>query len=253
MNIQAATTQLKPFFRFPIKDFQARSRFIAGSALMLGGFIVPILPGLLAYGYALRIMRATAEGEPPSMPPWDDWTSLLSLGLRGAIISLVFMLPALSVILLGLAVYFGTFFLIPLTSGAEAYESDPILVLLFLALGAMFFSMAIGSILLILGSIPLPASIAHFVTKDQLSAAFKVREWWPILSANRLAYFISFVIVAGILGIAYYAFFVLYSTLILLCVAFFLLAPLGFYTMLVAASLFGETYREGSRLLQNHP
>ena len=158
MNIQAATTQLKPFFRFPIKDFQARSRFIAGSALMLGGFIVPILPGLLAYGYALRIMRATAEGEPPSMPPWDDWSSLLSLGLRGAIISLIFMLPALSVFLLGLAVYFGTFFLISLSSTAEANGSDPVFALLLLAMGALFFSMAVGSILLILGSIPLPAS-----------------------------------------------------------------------------------------------
>ena len=77
-----------------------------------------------------------------------------------------------------------------------------------------------------------------------------MREWWPILSANRLGYFIAFVIVAGIFAIGYYAFFVLYSTLILLCLAFLVMPPLGFYMMLVAAALFGEIYREGNAALQ---
>lgn len=252
MKLQAATTQLKPFFRFPFQEAQARSRFLAGSGLLLGGFIVPIIPGLFAYGYALRILRSTAEGEAPSMPAWDDWASLLSLGVRGAIISLIFMLPSLSVFLLGLAIYFATFLLIPLSAASEANGNDPFFVLLLLAMGALFASMAIGSVLLILGTIPLPVSISHFVMKDRLGAAFRVREWWPILSANRLGYFISFVIVSGFLWLAYYVFFVLYSTFILLCLAFLIMAPIGFYAMLVAASLFGETYREGAGLLQKH-
>lgn len=250
MKRKAAMTQLKVFFRFPFQDSEAKSRFIAGSALLLGGFIIPIIPGLFVYGYALRILKSTVEGKPPSMPPWDDWSSLFKLGLRGAIVSFIYTLPAMGVFLFGLAIYFGAFILLPFTSSADANSSDPIFFLFLLAMGAMFLSMAIGSALLILGTLPLPASISHFVKSDQLSAAFRVREWWPILSANRLGYFISFVIVAGILGIAYYAFFVLYSTLILLCLAFFILPSIGFYIMLVAASLFGESYREGSAAIQ---
>jgi hypothetical protein len=60
---------------------------------------------------------------------------------------------------------------------------------------------------------------------------------------------IGFVIVAGISAIAYYAFLVLYTTLILLCLAFLIVVPVGFYAMLVAASLFGEAYREGRQIL----
>jgi hypothetical protein len=119
---------------------------------------------------------------------------------------------------------------------------------MFLAMGAMFVAGAAGAFLLVLGTIPLPASMAHFVAKDRFSAAFEAREWWPILSANRLGYFIPFVIVAGILGIGYYAFTVLYSTLILSCPGFLIMIPFGFYAMLLAASLFGESYREGSGL-----
>jgi hypothetical protein len=252
MNIQAATSQLKPFFRFPFEDSEARSRFIAGSALVLGGFIVPIIPGIFAYGYMLRILRSTAEGEPPSMPAWEDWSSLFGLGLRGAIVNFVFFLPAIGVFFLGIVAYMSTFILLPLQSAAaEANRSDPFIALLFLGMGAVFFSMAVGTILLVLGAIPLPASMTHFVTRDQLGAAFRVREWWPILSANRLGYFISFVSVIGVFGIGYFAFFALYSTLVLLCVAFLVLAPTGFYAMLVGAALFGETYREGSSLLQD--
>ena len=250
MKRQATMTQLKPFFSFPFQDSQANSRFIAGCALLLSGFIVPIIPGLFVYGYALRIMQSTVEGEPPSMPSWDDWASLFNLGLRGAIVSFLFTLPATAAYLFGIAVYFGTFILIPLSSNFGSSSSDLLFFPFLFAMGAMFLSMAIGTVLLVLGTFPLPASIAHLIKNDQLSAAFRVREWWPILSTNRLGYIISFVIVAGILGIAYYAFFVLYSTIILLCLAFFILPLLGFYTMLVAAALFGETYREGSAALK---
>jgi hypothetical protein len=253
MNIQAATTQLKPFFRFPFQDSQARSRFIAGSALMLGGFIVPIVPGIFAYGYILRILRSSAEGEPPSMPAWDDWSSLFSLGLRGAVVNFVFLLPALCVFLLGFGTYFGTFFLVPLSEAAAGNTNDTgaFFALLMLGMAVMFFSMALGSILFLLGTVPLPASLTHFATNDRLGAAFRVREWWPILAANRLGYFISFVSVIGVLGIAYFAFFFLYSTLVLLCFAFLIIAPISFYAMLVGAALFGDAYREGHGLLQD--
>lgn len=250
MTSQSATAQLKPVFLFPFKDREATNRFIIGCALMVGGFILPLIPVLFAYGYTLRILRSTAEGKPPTMPQWEDWSSLLSLGVRGAAVGTVFMLPSFATFAFGLAIYFGTFLLLPLTAGAESSAGDPFFAVFLLGMGAMFLSLAVGSVLLLLGAIPLPASISHFAVHDRLGAAFRVREWWPILSANRLGYFIAFVVVAGIFALGYYAFFVLYSTLILLCLAFLVMPPIIFYSMLVGAALFGEIYREGRAALQ---
>ena len=250
MKSQSATAQLKPIFRFPVQDSEARNRFITGCALMLGGFIVPVIPALFAYGYALRILRSTAEGKPPSMPAWEDWTSLLSLGLRGMVVGLVFTLPAMAVFLFGLAAYMGSFVLIPFIESAEGSVSDPLFLLFLLGMASLFFAMAFGSLLLLLGAVPLPASLAHFVVRDRFGAAFRAREWWPILSANRLGYLMAFVIVAGIFAIGYYAFFVLYSTLILMCLAFLVMPPIMFYSMLVGSALFGEIYREGHAALE---
>ncbi len=250
MDTQAATSQLKPYLSFPFRHGEARSRFVVGAALLFGGLIVPIIPGIIVYGYVLRILRSTAEGDAPSMPAWDDWSSYLSVGFRGAIVNLVFSLPALLVFILGFSLYFGTFFLIPFTSTPDARGSEPAIALVFIGMAIMFLTMAVGFVFLILGAIPLPASLSHFVMKDQLGAAFRVREWWPIVSTNWLGYFISFVIVAGILGIVYFGFLALYYTLVLVCVAYVLMMPITFYTMLVAASLFGDAYREGANLSQ---
>jgi Protein of unknown function (DUF4013) len=250
MTLQSVTAPLKPLFRFPFQDSPSRSRFLLGSALVLASYFVPIVPGLFSYGYALRILRSTAEGKRPGMPPWNDWSDLLSLGFRGAIVQLVFMLPGIVIALFGFAAYFGTFLLIPLSVRPDGGADSPILVLLPVAMAVLFLSMAISTVLFVLGMIPLPAAIAHFAVKDQLGAAFKVREWWGILKSNSLGYLISFVIIAGILGIAYTAFFAAYYTLVLLCLVFFMTGPLAFYTMLLSASLFGETYREGLSSLQ---
>jgi hypothetical protein len=245
MNGQAALAQLKPYFRFPLQDAQARTRFVVGCALLLAGFIVPFVPGIIVSGYALRILRSTGQGEPPSMPPWEDWSSFLSLGFRGGIIGLVFMLPGLAFFLLGFVLYFATFALIPIFSAAQGSTGDTIFAAALLAMGAMMLSTVMGSLLLALGTIPLPASLAHFIAKDKLGAAFEIRQWWPVLSSNGLGYLIAFVVSAGVLAVGYFAFLLLYSTLVLACLSFLVMIPFGFYAMLLGGSLFGECYREG--------
>ena len=249
MSIGASTSAIKPFFRFPLEDRQSRERFLIGCALILGGFVIPIIPGLLAYGYALRILRSTSQGEEPSMAAWDDWSSLLSMGFRGTIVGLIFTLPALLVFMFGGATYFGSFFLLPLSSSSDTDVAAAFFLLMMLGMGTMFLSLAIGSILLMLALIPLPASVSHFVAKDRLSAAFRVREWWPILRGNRLGYFICFVAVAGIVGIMYFAFIALYYTFILICLGVLIMIPANFYAMLVGGALFGEAYHQGLALL----
>lgn len=245
MSMQASTSAIKPFFRFPFGDRQSKERFWIGTGLIFAGFFIPIIPGLLVFGYVLRVLRATSQGEEPNMPAWDDWSGLLSLGFRGAIVYLVFLLPALVVFLFGYAAYFGSFLAIPLSASSDPDAAAASVLAMFAGMGAMFLSLAIGFFLLVLGLIPLPASVSHFVAKDQLGAAFRVREWWPILKGNWLGYFICFVTAAGILGIMYFALLALFYTVVLACIGFLITIPIIFYAMLVGGALFGEAYRQG--------
>jgi hypothetical protein len=250
MTTQATIAQVKPFFRFPLEDKDARSRFLVGTALLFGGFILPFIPGLVASGYALTVLQQTAKGEAPSMPPWHDWTRFLSLGFRGTLVSLIFTGPGLLIILLGTALYFASFVLVPITAAADPKASDAAIgILLLVAMAVLFVSIPVGTVLILVGTIPLPASMTHFALEDRLGAAFEVNQWWRVLRANPLGYFISFVLVGGILWISYLAFFITYSTLVLVCLAYIFLIPLTFYGMLVAASVFGAAYAEGKALL----
>ena len=250
MAIQGSMSELKQYFRFPFQDRESRSRFALGCALMLAGYVFPVLPGLLVYGYALQILGRSAQGEAPSMPAWEDWPGLLSLGFRGTIVQLIFTLPAVAVFLVGFAAYFGALVPFSIASGTDANVSDPAIVAFFVAMLILILSIVLGSVLFVLGILPLPASTAHFAAQDRLAAAFRIREWWRILSANKLGYFVVFVVVSGIFGIAYWAFMILYSTLVLLCIGFLVIVPAGVYTLLVGAALFGEAYRDGAESLQ---
>ncbi len=91
---------------------------------------------------------------------------------------------------------------------------------------------------------------AHAIKHDKLSAAFRVREWWALLRVNALGYFITWVIVTGLLGILYFVSMLLYSTILLCLFIPLIIAPGSFYVGLVGAALFGQTYRESVDLLE---
>lgn len=245
MSISSVTAPLRSHFSFPLRDRSSRARFLGGSALLLGSLLVPIVPLLLVYGYGLRVARRTIAGEPPEMIPWDDWSGLLWLGFRGFLASLVYTLPGLFVFALGMGLYFVASIAMTLSAGPSGAPSDASAAFFLVALAAMFLSLPLGTMLLILGVLPLPAALCHFAATDRLTSAFAIDEWWPILSANRLGYAISFVITAGVFGLTYWLTISLYYTIVLACVAALLSAAIGFYTLLLGAAVFGDAYREG--------
>jgi hypothetical protein len=143
--------------------------------------------------------------------------------------------------------YFVVAFSLPFLMAFAQEESRLVVLLplLFLAsMAILFISIFLGPLLLFLGVIPLPAATANFVAYDEVSAAFRVREWLRLLWANRLGYLIAFVVVAGLLAMLYFAMMLAVYTLILLPLAYLLVAPFGFYLSLVSGVLFGQTYRE---------
>jgi hypothetical protein len=250
-----AITPLKTLFKFPFQGPNWRNNFIIGAALTLANFILPLLPMIFIYGYALQIMRRTIEGQELELPPWDDWGKLALDGLRLMLVGLVYLLPGILVLLGGVTLYFASIFSWPLlASAAERGGGEPIALLVPIgilgSMAIMMLSMLLGSLLILLGLIPLPVVTAHFALQDKVAAAFRIREWWPLLRVNKLGYFAAWVVVFGLMAILYFAFAMAYYTLILCCLIPLLAAPLSFYVTLIGAVLFGQTYRESMAILE---
>ena len=252
MSDELSTTSLKALFRFPFEGAQWQGRFAVGSALMLVSTFIPIVPTLFVGGYVLRVMRQALAGQAPTLPAWDDWGGLTRDGLRVFVVGLVYFLPALLVFVGGMVLYFAGTFYLPFAAGAGADEADVIasfMLLIFGSMAVMFLSMALGLLFSILGAVALPLATAHFAAEDRLGAAFRVRQWWRILKADKLGYLIAWVIVAGLGAVLYTGAMLLYSTMVLCVLIPFLVAPIGFYVALIGAALFGGAYRESAAAL----
>ena len=263
------TTSLKALFAFPFQGPDWQSRFALGAGLLLASILVgaPFAVGLFAFplllcltpfvlvgqavplvffaGYALRIMRRAIDGEELALPPWDGWGKLGAEGLRGGLVVLIYLAPAIVAYAAGIGLYLAGFFAaVPLGSSAR-YGAGPNLVAMFGAMAVFFVAMAAGMLLFLVGGAPLPVALAHSTVRNRFSAAFHVGEWWPILRANALGYLLAWAVAAGLLTIANYAYVITVYSGVLCCLAPFVLALTGFYLAVVGAALFGRTYREG--------
>jgi hypothetical protein len=201
------------------------------------------------YGYTVSIMRRAIQGQDLELPAWDNWGKLGLDGLRLLAVSLVYTLPGILVLAAGWFLYMITSFAFPLLmSGASSRGGEGMAALGVLAmLGSMaifLLSLFLGFILILLALIPLPAAMAHFVAQDRVAAGFRVREWWPLLRANRSGYFAAWVVVFGLITILNFAIALAYYSVILCCLIPFLAAPISFYVSAVALALLGQTYRE---------
>lgn len=228
---------LKTFIRFPFRGPNWTSRFIVGSALVLGNFVVPVIPSFFVLGYVLEIMRRVIHGEEPSLPAWDNPGKIFVDGVKGFVAALVYLLP-------GMVFVIGSYALYILVS-LRLQENGPIFLLtglLFLFLAGLF----LGLVLLTLGSIPLPAAIANLAAKGNIGAAFEISEWWAVIKANPWGYLGAWAVSAGIGYIGYWLSVLPYYTIILCCFVPLIWAPVFFYILAVAGAVFAQFYRESS-------
>jgi hypothetical protein len=251
MSAAVTISSLKTLFKFPFQGPKWQNNFLIGSVLAFGGFVIPIIPWIFLAGYGVQVMRQAIQGETLELPEWTDWGKLGIDGLRMVGVGFIFLLPGLIVLVGGFTLYMVGSFTMPIMMAAgrdpNSFDAFP---LLFLGLmGIFFLSFLVGYLLYALGGIPLPAATAHFVAKDQFSAAFRVREWWPLLRVNKLGYLIAFVIIFGLYFVLSFTFMIAYFTVILCFLIPFLAAPITYYLALISAALFGQTYRESQELL----
>lgn len=230
---------LRAFISFPFRGPEWPSRFLIGSALVLGSFLIPIIPMILVLGYVIRIMRRVIQGEEPSLPAWDNFNELITNGVKGFIASLVYLLPGLIFIVGGYVLYFVSLFV---SSGPSEGEAFAPLVGMFILMAGLF----LGIILLTLGSILLPAAMVNLAAKGNIGAAFEVSEWWALIKANPWGYLGAWAISVGIGYIGSWFSSLPYYTIVLCCLVPLLWAPVIFYVMVVAGAVFGQFYRESS-------
>ncbi len=247
MSKLSSLESVKDILTFPLRGEHSLERFAIACALVAASFIVPILPLIFVLGYLLRILRQAIAGETLSLPAWDDWGQLLTDGLRMAVINLVYLLPGILVTFCGFGIYMLCSFSLPFTESAAMHGShtEAIFPIIFLAgMVILFLSMFVGSFLMIAGGVPLPMAVCHFAAHDDVSAAFRVSEWWKLIKANPGCYFVAWVNTAGLMAIMYVVVMMAYWTIILCCLVPVLGALAGFYASAVSAALFGEAYRE---------
>lgn len=237
---------LKETFGFPFRSPDWQGRFLVGSALLILSFVIPILPAIFVYGYVLEIMRQAIEGRPLSLPAWEDWGRFWTDGWRVFLVGLVFVAPGVALLCGGTALYFAGSLSLPFVESSSGEATALALTFFLLSFTIFFVSLFAGSLLAVLGTIPFPFAAAHLTAQNSLSAALRPGEWWPALRKSKAEYFIAWVIVFGLFGIAYLATVLAYYSLVLCCLVPVLAAPLGFYAALVAGALFGETYREAT-------
>ena len=241
MNEETLFNRLRQVYRFPFQSPGWEQRYLIGAGLIFVSFLIPILPAIFVCGYILRLLRQATAGDDLVLPEWRDWGELALDGLRYLVASLVYLLPGIVVMILGMGAYFFSFF-----SGVMSAQANDAAMgfVMLISMLILFLSMALGMLLLLLGTIPLPMALAHCAAKKSLGAAFRIGQWWPLLRLNKLDYFIAWVNLAGLAAVMYTLIIMAYYSLVLICLVIPLSAFVGYYLALVFAGLFGRIYRE---------
>jgi hypothetical protein len=257
MNESSMLMQVRDLLKFPFRGPNWVNRMLVGLGVLIAGGIIPVLPGLVWWGYMLQIMREAANGEGEGLPEWKDWGRLLLDGLRMAVVEFTFLLPGLLVTLVGFKIYLISAIAFPIyIINSQQTQSSFSLAITLLVVGLIIFilSLIVGRVLFFLGTLPLPVAITHMAVEGKLSAGFSFRSWFPILWKNKGVYLAAWVIIIGLVGIlvtflSTVYMFILFLWIFAIIVISILATPFILYLALVFARIFGLFYRESKAAL----
>ena len=252
MNETFSTPTLRTTFKFPFQEKDWILPFVIGIALIFSGMIVPIIPVIFVYGYIAEVMRIAIKGEELILPQWKNWGKLFLDGIRCLGVALIYLGPGMLVSIIGFMAYFLMLIIsIAISASSPSYNptnSGLYILTSFGAMAILFISMALGTILLFAGAIPLPAALANYIAHDKFGSAFHIREWTKIIGRDKWGYLVAWLLMFGMISAAYLNFLITYWTFILCIFGFLLVYPVFFYILLISATLFGQSYRQGALL-----
>jgi hypothetical protein len=235
---------------FPVRDAESRKQFLIACAVMLAGFIIPLLPSLLFLGYTAKIMRQIIEDRrAPSMTAWQgsDWTEMFLDGARLWGAQLVLMIPLLLLAGCGLVSMLGGS--ISISTLADKINSPAaILSMLFFMTG--IFLLSFFGILSLPFTILVYASQPHVASKRSFQAVFEFKEWVRIFGKALLQFVLGYLIVMAASMVFILAMQVAMLTIVLLCIIPFLMIPYMAYQTLVMNAFFAQAYTVGRERLE---
>lgn len=153
--------------------------------ILIGGVLVmlsPLLvPGLLVWGYLLRVMDAGARGH-ESPPHLTDWERLLTDGLRAVVVVFVWGLLPLVVVAGGTAV------VASLVLPVGGQPTSPSLPVELVTVEQWAIVGAVAFVLLLLALVfwlHLPAALTAVGTQGRLMAGFNTEALWTVVNTRQ--------------------------------------------------------------------
>ena len=212
-------------FQFFFEDPDWVKKLLIGGLFQILAMILVGVP--FVFGYALRVVKRTAQGDPRPLPEWDDLGGIFSEGLRGFGLYLVLFVGAM--LLPGalgcvLALMGGAL------SSASRGDSDAGGALIGMGIMMVYMlALVVGLIV----AVYLPAAMARMVMYDRFSAGFEFAENIAFIKRNAVNYLlmIALYVVTSVIG---------QFAILLLCIGIF---PAAFWGSCVTAWALGETVR----------
>jgi hypothetical protein len=174
-------------FSFVTKDESWITKVLIGGLVS----IIPILGAIAMYGYSYKVAMNVARGDERPLPEWGEFGDILTRGLMGIVIQIVYTLP---VIVLYFIVIFITAGAAAATTNAEGEGGAGALI--GLCLFPLLFVLAIACALAAL------SAIARYLATDEFGEAFKFGEVFASLRNNlgKFAMLILTAILAGLVS-----------------------------------------------------
>ena len=242
MSSTVTSENLQTIFTFPFKDQSWKSKFTIGSLLYMIGIF--ILPGFFVGGYSYEVMRQIiVDDRDPSMPEWDDFGEYFQNGFKLFGVGFLYGSPTLMLMLpyLVLILFFPFF----ITGAIPDEYIDMLFVAFPVTLGLMIIGSLVGFVFGMFGVV----AKGHMVATGEFAAAFRFREWWPILRNNLGGFLLAYLVLMALSWVITFAVQLLMATLILCIVVPFLMAAVCFYLGLVSNALFAKAYADGVKKL----
>jgi hypothetical protein len=171
-------------FGFVTKDESWITKVLIGGLLSL----IPLVGQLAVTGYSYRVAKNVARGE-ERLPEWGEFGDYLTRGFLGAVIQIVYTLPA---ILLYFVVIFVTVGAAAATTDAEGRGGEGSIIGLCLLPLILILAIVCGMAAL--------SAIARYIATDEFSQAFKFGEVLASLRQN-LGTFGMLIVVAILAGL----------------------------------------------------
>lgn len=204
---------------YPTKRDDWLKTVLIGGALTF--FSVLLIPVFVVYGYVVRTVRYSLEGE-PEPPAFDDWGTLLIDGLQAWVISLIYFLIPLLVF--GVTVG-GS--IVAIATGTDAGAA--------IGAGSMVVGLGVASILSIAFGYVAVVAIVNFAREGRFGAAFDFTLIKRV--AFEREYATAWVVSVVVLVLA--------SFVTAIPLLGWLLAPfVGFYAAVVAANLWAGGFAQ---------